>query len=46
MVDPQQPVETRRFLFVGTGHDFDGRGVTHLGTFFDVPYVWHLFEVL
>lgn len=46
MVHPTAKTETRRFLFVGTGHDFDARGVTHIGTFHDVPYVWHLFEVL
>lgn len=45
-VDPSAPKVERRFGIVGTGHpapSFDA--AVHLGSIFDGPFVWHVFEV-
>ena len=44
-VDPRDPVGTRRFLLVGTGHPVPD-SATHLGTFMldDGRFVGHVFE--
>ncbi len=36
-------IETRTFLIVGTGQIFS-EGLTYLQTFFEGPFVWHLYE--
>jgi len=38
------PVETRTFRVIGTGWDVPDLG-TYLGTVFDGPLVWHVYEV-
>ena len=43
-VNPQNEMETRHFTVVGTGHDFDDKDMKYIGTFQDIPMVWHLFE--
>lgn len=45
LVDDTYTTETRRFLLRGTGHPVPD-DVMHRGTFFDGPFVWHLFEEL
>lgn len=46
LVDPEAPVERRRFHLTGTGWEIPAsQTLTYLGTFFQGPYVWHLFEV-
>ena len=47
LVEPERPDVMRRFQLVGTGAplaESDGFPVTHIGTCFDGPFVWHLFE--
>jgi hypothetical protein len=42
-VQTDAPVVERRFRIFGTGHDIpDGFG--YVGTAFDEPWVWHVFE--
>lgn len=41
--DSQMDVE-RTFRVIGTGHDVPSPG-TYLGTVFDDPFVWHVYEV-
>lgn len=45
LVDPDQPIEKRRFAVRGTGHPVDEH-LQHLGTFLlaDDTFVGHLFE--
>lgn len=43
-VDTKSPLETRKFLLVGTGHPIEGNPWRHVGTFQMPPFVWHLFE--
>lgn len=45
LVDVDQPKEHREFRIHGTGHLVDDNE-RYLDTFFEGPYVWHLFEVL
>ena len=43
IVDPEQPMETRRFAILATGaslHDPE----RHVGSVIDGNYVWHVFE--
>lgn len=47
-VDPQAPVETRRFRLAGTGHQLDDATVgDHIGTWLQLEgaLVLHLFEL-
>lgn len=47
LVDPVEPVEMRRFLLVGTGHEIECTdGLSFIGTFQmrDGELVFHLFE--
>ena len=44
MVDPESEVETRYFRIIGTGQKIPKHS-EYVDTFFDDPYVWHLFEV-
>lgn len=44
--DVTQPKSKRHFRIVGTGHGIDPlKKITHIGTFQQPPFVWHLFEV-
>lgn len=37
--------QTRKFLMIGTGREFNAlKFNTHVATFFDAQWVWHLFE--
>jgi hypothetical protein len=44
-VSPENELEKRQFLVVGTGHTFDDTDMVYIGTYQDGPFVWHLFEV-
>ncbi len=46
LVDPTACIEIRNFSVHGTGWEFYAEGETHLRTFLDGDYVWHLFEVV
>lgn len=35
----------REFSVIGTGQEIREDGLTHVGTFQVLPFVWHLFEV-
>lgn len=43
IVETDNPMETRSFATVGTGHRIPPES-RHLGTWDDGPFVWHLFE--
>jgi hypothetical protein len=44
LVDEEMPhLQDRRFLIRGTGHPVP-EAAAHLGTWFDGPFVWHIFE--
>lgn len=45
MVDPDKPLETRKFSVVGTGWDIEGRAC-YIATVHEGPFVWHILEVL
>lgn len=41
------PKETRTFRIYGTGHPIqDETEVEYIGTLYDGPFVWHVFEIL
>lgn len=46
-VDPNAPMETRRFRFAGTGHPLEENVGKHLRSFqmLGGKLVWHLFEL-
>lgn len=46
LVDPKQPVEPRRFLMLGTGHDISYQPGRYIGTFQvdGGTFVFHVFE--
>jgi hypothetical protein len=44
LVDPNAPMECRRFEVVGTGWSV-GDGLHHIKTFQDEQFVWHVFEL-
>lgn len=35
---------TRKLRIIGTGHEYDPTGLTHIATFQQPPFVWHVFE--
>lgn len=44
LIDPDEGVwEVRRFVRYGTGHEVHGVNL-YIGTVFDGPFVWHIFE--
>jgi hypothetical protein len=45
LVDPNAPLEERRFETVGTGWSV-GAGLQHIKTFQEGSFVWHVFEVI
>jgi hypothetical protein len=45
LVDPNAPMEERRFETVGTGWSV-GDGLRHIKTSQDGEFVWHVFEVI
>jgi hypothetical protein len=47
LVRDDWPMQPRRFAVVGTGWDIDfGCQVTHVGTWQQESFVWHLLELL
>jgi hypothetical protein len=44
-VNPENELEKRQFVVIGTGHSFDDTNCEYIGTYQDGPFVWHLFEV-
>lgn len=44
LVWPGNPTEERQFRLFGTGHPIDLKGLAYIGTCFQGPFVWHLFE--
>jgi len=48
LLDPNADKEERRFIVMGTGQTFPKLELklTHISTFLENGYVWHLFEVV
>jgi hypothetical protein len=47
LVDPQNEETTRKVRFIGTRHVHELlRKEAYIGTIYDGPFVWHLFEVV
>jgi hypothetical protein len=46
LVDPEAPAVPRRFLIVGTGQEITDHHLAHVATWFEGPFVWHLFGEL
>lgn len=44
VVDPGARREARRFYVRGTGHPLPEGSLEHVATWFDGPFVWHMFE--
>lgn len=44
LVDPYKPTEERTFRIFGTGDELNGFDGTHIATFQQPPFVWHVFE--
>lgn len=44
-VDPAAPTSIRGFVVHGTGHPVLLEATDYLGTAFDGPFVWHVYEV-
>lgn len=44
-VDRLKPTEQRRFIFLGTGDEYDSEKLDYLGSVISPPYAWHVFEV-
>lgn len=44
LVDPSEPPVTRRFRIIGTGFEFDPKGLEFLATVQGGSFVWHIFE--
>jgi hypothetical protein len=45
LVDTDAPVEPRTFHITGTGHRLPEKDLLYIGTCFEKPFVWHLFEI-
>jgi len=43
-VDTDAPLETREFVVIGTGHEFETDGLKYLGTYQESTLVWHVYE--
>ena len=45
-IDSSVPHEKRTFCVFGTGQEFDhtGRQLDYINTFYQGPFVWHVFE--
>lgn len=45
IVNPGNAIEQRQFVIYGTGQKIDSKITQHyIGTFFDGPFVWHVFQ--
>ena len=45
LVEPDAPVETRRFRHAGTGHPIQDTALSYIGTYMDGSFVFHVFEI-
>ena len=45
-VNPENELEKRHFIVVGTGQGFQDDNTNYIGTYQDGPFVWHLFEII
>lgn len=45
LVDPEAPIENRRFVVLGIGHEGEVDYSGYVGTWQAGSLVWHLFEV-
>ncbi len=45
LVDPTEELIPRYFSIVGTGWEIEEE-VTHIGTFMEGAFVWHVFEII
>jgi hypothetical protein len=45
LVTPSAPLNHHRFRLAGTGHPIEEDGLTYVGTCFQGPFVWHLFDL-
>ena len=43
-VDTEAPLAKREFGIYGTGHEIQKPVCNHVGTIFDGPYVWHIYD--
>lgn len=48
LVDIDAKEQVRHFRWAGTGHDITEtpENLRYVSTFFDGPFVWHIFEIL
>lgn len=46
LVNPETKTERRCFRIVATGERFVDTDLKYIDTFFDGPFVWHLFECM
>lgn len=44
LVNPKNETETRKFVIIGTGHNFDDNTFKYVNTYQEGPFVWHVFE--
>lgn len=44
IVDLKSQIARQVFHIYGTGHECNQPARNHIGTFFDGPFVWHLFK--
>lgn len=44
LVDPEAEIVGRRILILGTGHVVEWQDYTYVGTTFQGPFVWHVFD--
>jgi hypothetical protein len=45
LVTPSMPLNYHMFRLAGTGHPIEEDGLTYVGTCFQGPFVWHLFDL-
>jgi hypothetical protein len=45
-VKPENELEKRQFVVIGTGHSFDDTNHKYIGTYQEGFFVWHVFEIV
>jgi hypothetical protein len=45
-VNPENELEKRQFVVIGTGHSFDDTNHKYIGTYQEGFFVWHVFEIV
>ncbi len=43
VVDPAEEMTSRTLYVVGTGHPMPAKAQTHIGSFVQGPFIWHVF---